>query len=90
MPTNKKQLLRMIRFIALLKANKYPNCTSFCKILQDADIYDNLNIICSSKTIYRDVKSLKDDFKAPIKFDASKNGYYLTDISWELLPTDLK
>ena len=42
MPTNKKQLLRMVRLIALLWANKYPNCTSFCKMLQDADIYEKM------------------------------------------------
>ena len=88
MPTNKKQLLRMVRLIALLRANKYPNCTSFCKMLQDADIYENINISCTTKTIYRDIKSLKEDFKAPIEFDASLNGYFLTDQSWKFLETD--
>lgn len=88
MPINKKQLLRMIRFVALLKANKYPNCTSFCKMLKDADIYENINIACTPKTIYRDIKSLKEDFNAPIKFDASANGYCLSDYSWTFLNTE--
>ena len=79
----------MIRLIALLKANKYPNCTSFCKMLHNADIYENINISCTPKTIYRDIKSLKEDFNAPIEFDASLNGYFLTDQSWNLLEADL-
>ena len=67
----------MIRFLALLKTNKYPNCTSFCKMLRDADIYENINISCTPKTIYRDIKYLKEDFKAPIKFSASLMGIFL-------------
>ena len=90
MPTNKKQLLRMILLIASLKANKYPNCSSFCKMLRDVDIYENLNISCTPKTIYRDIKSLKEEFNAPIKFSTSVNGYYLTNRSWKFLETELK
>lgn len=84
MPINKKQLLRFIRMIALLKAGKYPNCASFSKMLREIDVDENLNIACTPKTIYRDIKMLKNDFNAPIKFDVSRNGYYLTDTSWDL------
>ena len=43
MPKNKKQLLLIIRLIALLKANKYPNCYSFSRMLKRADLSENLN-----------------------------------------------
>ena len=83
MPVSKKQLLRLLRFIDLLKSNSFPNCASFAEMMQKADWEENLNITCSAKTIYRDIKTLKNDFKAPIKFDFSRNGYFLTDLSWD-------
>lgn len=83
MPVSKKQLLRFLRLIDLLKSESYPNCVSFARMMRQADVEENLNIACTAKTIYRDIRSLKNDFKAPIKFDAARNGYYLTDLAWD-------
>lgn len=84
MPIVKKQMLRIVRLAELLKSNSYPNCSSFARMMQKLDIEDNLNVSCSAKTIYRDIQTLKNDFNAPIEFDPSRNGYYLTDHSWTL------
>ena len=83
MPIAKKQLLRLIRLVDLLKADHYPNCSSFSRQMRRADIEENLNIACTPKTIYRDIQTLKNDFNAPIEFDPSRNGYFLTDLSWD-------
>ena len=83
MPKNKKQLLRMVKFVSELKQNKYPNTKSFAKTLRELDLTDNLNITCSPRTIKRDIRILIDDFHAPIIFDPEKNGYYLTSHYWE-------
>lgn len=83
MPVNKKQLKRMIKFVAMLKENRYPNCASFTKELKNADINDNINISCTSKTVQRDIKTLRDEFKAPIEYDYDLNGYYLTHHGWD-------
>ena len=82
MPIAKKQLLRLFRLVELLKADRYPNCSSFSRKMRQADIEENLNIACTPKTVYRDIMTLKNDFNAPIEFDASRNGYFLTDLSW--------
>lgn len=82
MPISRKQLLRLIRLVALLKENRYPNCASFCAELRKADLEENLNLACSEKTVYRDIQILKNDFGAPIRFDAAQNGYYLTHHRW--------
>lgn len=88
MPVNKKQILRMVKFVALLKRNAYPNSKSFVKILQEADLMENLNIACTERTVMRDIAILKQDFKAPIEFDHEHNGYYLTRLDWEFqVPT---
>lgn len=83
MPVNKKQLLRMIKLIALLKRNSYPNATSFVKILREADLMENLNLACTERTLMRDIATLKCDFKAPIEFDRDHNGYFLMRPDWE-------
>jgi len=82
MPIGKKQLLRLIRLVAQLKENRYPNCSSFAQDMRRADLDENLNVACTAKTIFRDIQTLKDDFKAPIKFNKSRNGYYLTRKDW--------
>lgn len=82
MPIGKKQLQRLIRLVAQLKENRYPNCTSFAEEMRKADIEENLNLSCTTKTIFRDIQLLKDEFAAPISFDKSRNGYYLTRRNW--------
>ncbi|MCK5844946.1 MAG: WYL domain-containing protein [Victivallales bacterium] len=83
MPVNKKQLKRMIKFVAMLKENRYPNCSSFAEELRRADIYDNVNISCTTKTIQRDIKTLREEFDAPVVFDHGMNGYRLTHHGWD-------
>jgi predicted DNA-binding transcriptional regulator YafY len=82
MPVNKKQLIRLIKLVSELKQNRYPNCESFAKKLKEADLNQNLNIACTAKTVYRDIKTLKDEFNAPIEFDFESNGYYLKHHGW--------
>lgn len=82
MPLNKKQLQRLIRLVAQLKENRFPNCSRFAEDLRRADIDENQNLACTEKTIYRDIQTLKDDFKAPIKFNKARNGYYLSRSDW--------
>ena len=82
MAVGRKQLVRLIRLVARLKENRYPNCTTFAAELRQLDLDENLNVACTAKTIARDIIVLKRDFDAPIAFDASQNGYYLTDHDW--------
>ena len=85
MPENKKQLIRLIKLVAELKENRYPNCHSFAEKLRRSDISENLNVTCTAKTIQRDIRALKDDFGAPIEFDSGNNGYYLSHHGWDFL-----
>lgn len=82
MPLSKKQLVRLVRLVAQLKENRYPNCTSFSEEMRRLDLDENLNLSCTPKTIARDINVLKNDFDAPIEFDASRNGYYLRHHDW--------
>ena len=51
MPLNKKQLQRLIRLVAQLKENRFPNCSSFAEALRRADLDENLNLACTEKTV---------------------------------------
>lgn len=83
MNIGKKQLYRLVKFVGELKENRYPNCKSFAAELRDTDIDDNINITCSTKTIQRDIKLLKEYFHAPIEFNQELNGFYLTNHGWD-------
>jgi len=83
MPTNKKQLKRMIKFVAMLKENRYPNCNSFVNILRKEDFDNNVNISCTAKTVQRDIRTLREEFSAPIEYDSERRGYYLTHHGWD-------
>ena len=85
MPLSKKQLLRLFHLVSELKANHYPNCSTVACEMRRADLEDNQNLSCSTKTLFRDIQTLKNDFGAPIDFDKHNNGYRLTDKSWEFL-----
>ncbi len=82
MVANNKQLMRLVKFVAELKKNNYPNCTSFIEKLKNVDIDENIYLSCSVKTIQRDIKALKEIHKAPIDFDHERNGYYLKHHGW--------
>lgn len=83
MPINKKQLQRLVKFVAMLKENRYPNCQSFVEELRKDDLFSNKNVICTTKTIQRDILTLKNDFGAPIGYDPERKGYYLKSHGWD-------
>ena len=84
MPVNKKQLMRLIKFVAELRKNAYPNAVTFAQKLRNLDLRENLNISCSERTIMRDIDTLRQDFHAPIEFSQENNGYFLTNAYWNL------
>ncbi len=83
MACGKKQLRRMLKFVAMLKENRYPNCKSFVKRLQDEDYYESKDMQCTEKTIHRDIVALKKEFDAPIEYDYYRHGYYLSNHGWD-------
>ena len=83
MPTNKKQLLRMVKMVADLRKNSYPNANAWVKMFEALDRDENLNVACGRRTVMRDIDYLRKDFNAPIAYSSEHNGYYLTNPYWE-------
>ena len=80
MPINKNQLLRLQTILKMLRKGMYPNSTSFIKEMQKMDVVGDFQISC--KTFSRDIAFLRDGYKAPIHYDATRKGFFLTDPDW--------
>lgn len=83
MSVQSRQALRMIKFIAEMRKNGFPNAGSFAKLLRKADVDENFACSCSPRTIMRDIQTLQEDYRAPIAYDATRRGYYLENPYWE-------
>lgn len=79
-----RQALRLIKLIAEMRKNNYPNAEKFAEMLRQVDLYENTPCGCSVRTIRRDIRILQEEYHAPIKYDAARRGFYLTNPNWEL------
>ena len=73
------QMERLFRIVAEVKSGEYPNCPTLQKIFE-----------VDRRTILRDIEFLRDRLCAPLEYDASRNGYYLTADFNLMPPLDLK
>ena len=74
------KMTRLMKLVALLRKNSYPNHRILQSKLRALDATSMYSV--SQKTVQRDVKYLRDVYDAPIVFDNGKRGYYLTDPDW--------
>ena len=80
MPVNKLTMPRLMRLVAMLKENLYPNHRKLVASMRKLDEAGAFNI--SSKTVQRDVEYLNVNYSAHIQYDYQKHGYYLLDPEW--------
>ena len=83
MKSQTKKVMRMVRFVEEMKLQRYPNAERFCESLRKSDERNDEFLAVSTKTISREVKHLKDYYKAPVYYDSSERGFYLADLSWQ-------
>ena len=74
------KMTRLMKLVAMLRKNGYPNHRKLQRVFNTLDAAD---CSVSQKTIQRDVQYLRDVYNAPIAFDNGKRGYYLTDPDWQ-------
>ena len=86
MPNVKQQYERIACLLRLMKENSYPNYQMVLKEMQRQDVA----IHFSRKTLLRDVEYLRSAFAAPVEYDASHQGYYLSDPNWSGFRTILE
>ena len=80
MPANKNQIRRIQTILKMMRQNRYPNYTSFVQEMKMQDIAGAYKL--SSKTFQRDIADLRDEYDAPVHYDASRKGFYLSNVDW--------
>ncbi len=75
------KMTRLMKLVALLRKNSYPNHRKLQRALRMLDMTSEYAV--SQKTIQRDVRYLREAYHAPIAYDNGKRGYYLTDPAWK-------
>ena len=80
MPANKNQIRRIQTILKMMRQNRYPNFTSFLKEMKNQDAAGTYQL--SSKTFTRDIADLRDEYGAPVQYDPSRKGFYLTNTEW--------
>ena len=78
MPESRSQVRRLNCLIRLMRENRYPNHTI---VLNEMRRHDP-DASFTPKTIHRDVEYLKREYNAPIVFDPSMKGYFLSSPGW--------
>lgn len=68
-----RALLRLRDLVSEIQGGSYPTCAVLARRLER-----------SERTIWRDIRSLRDDFDAPIEFDCARNGFHFADRSWRM------
>ena len=82
MNRNKYSISRLKRLSAMLKENRYPNFPRFLAEMKKADLAGTYKL--SARTFLRDIAFLKSEYGAPIRYDYTQKGYYLTVPDWSI------
>ena len=80
MPANKNQIRRIQTILKMMRQCRYPNFTSFMKEMKNQDPAGTYDL--SSKTFSRDIADLREEYGAPVRYDSSRKGFYLTNTEW--------
>ena len=75
------KMTRLMKLVAMLRNNSYPNHRKLEQALRHLDPTGTYSV--SQKTIQRDVQYLRGVYGAPIAFDNGMRGYYLTNRTWK-------
>ena len=84
MSVQSRQALRLMKFVAEMRKNNFPNAGSFARLLRRADEEESIPCTCSARTVMRDIETLKTEYNAPIEYDPVNRGYFLLNPNWEL------
>ena len=62
MSVQSRQTLRLMKFVAEMRKNNFPNAGSFARLLRRADEEENIPCTCSTRTVMRDIETLKNEY----------------------------
>ena len=94
MPTNKpfvaskKQLHRLTCIVSLLKRSDDVTADKIIGELRGAEQDTGISLGTGAKTVYRDMQTLREEYKCPVVYDSRRACYTLSDKQWSFpVPT---
>ena len=94
MPTNKpfmaskKQLHRLTGIVSLLKRSDDVTAEKIISELKAVELETGISLGTGAKTVYRDIQTLREEYKCPVQYDQRRACYTLTDKQWSFpVPT---
>lgn len=89
-PTNKseqpttfrKQLHRLVQIVELLNSQQWVTMPMILNRLSETEFQSGPYLGCCNRTIQRDIKTLQDEYHAPIAYDRHECAYRLEDRDW--------
>ena len=82
MRMSKKMQFRLNRFLKKLVDDEVVTQKSFQQYLFHVDIMENIDAMCCTRTIRRDIKYLQNKLDAPVRFDNEMQTYLIDHKPW--------
>jgi len=83
MSSKGQQLLRQLKIIAEMKKGNFPNTNTISQLFLEYEGEDGEPMGCSARTVLRDIQHLQLEYGAPIEYDPTNKGYFLSNPAWE-------
>ena len=79
---SKKKVLRLTRFLERLAKGRVLTHHSFQRYLYEVDVTENIDIMCSTRTLRRDLAYLRNELHAPVHYSEEDHTFVMDDRSW--------
>jgi len=79
---SKKRAFRLSRFLERLAKGRVLTQQSFKSYLYEVDIIENVDVMCSTRTLRRDLAYLRDELHAPVRYSEEDHTFVMDDRSW--------
>lgn len=79
-----QQRMRVVRLVNELKSGQHITAEALARKLDDEARAGKNAPAATSRTLRRDLNFLRDELKAPLKFDRRQNTWYFTNSNWEI------
>ena len=77
-----KKKLRVTRFLERLAKGRVLTYQSFKEYLHEVDIIENVDVMCSTRTLRRDFAYLRDELNAPVYYNEVAHTFVMSDKNW--------
>jgi len=79
---SKKRAFRLTRFLERLSKGRTLTYQSFQNYLHEVDIMENVDAMCTTRTLRRDFAYLRNELHAPVHYNERHHTFVMDDRNW--------